>query len=72
MLGELLAGVLVGGSVLSWVEPTQTLTLLGDIGVMLLLFEIGLESDLPTFLKVGRSAAAVAVIGVVKIGRAHV
>ncbi len=65
VLGELLAGVLVGGSVLGWVEPTQTLTLLGDIGVMLLLFEIGLESDLPTFLKVGRSAAAVAVIGVV-------
>ena len=65
VLGELLAGVLVGGSVLGWVEPTQTLKLLGDIGVMLLLFEIGLESDLPTFLKVGRSAAAVAVIGVV-------
>jgi Kef-type K+ transport system membrane component KefB len=65
VLGELLAGVLVGGSVLGWVEPTPTLTLLGDIGVMLLLFEIGLESDLQTFLKVGRSAAAVAVIGVV-------
>jgi Kef-type K+ transport system membrane component KefB len=65
VLGELLAGVLVGGSVLGWVEPTQTLKLMGDIGVMLLLFEIGLESDLQTFLKVGRSAASVAVIGVV-------
>jgi Kef-type K+ transport system membrane component KefB len=49
---------------LGWVEPTETLKLLGDIGVMLLLFELGLESDLQTFLKVGRSAAAVAVIGV--------
>ena len=65
VLGELLAGVLVGSSVLGWVEPTQTLKLMGDIGVMLLLFEIGLESDLPAFLKAGRSAAAVAVIGVV-------
>jgi Kef-type K+ transport system membrane component KefB len=65
VLGELLAGVLVGGSALGWITPTETLKLLGDIGVMLLLFEIGLESDLPTFLKVGRSAAAVAVIGVV-------
>lgn len=65
VLGELLAGVLVGGSVLGWVEQTETLKLLGEIGVMLLLFEIGLESDLQSFLKVGRAAAAVATIGVV-------
>jgi Kef-type K+ transport system membrane component KefB len=65
VLGELLAGVLVGGSVLGWMAPTETLTLMGDIGVMLLLFEIGLESDLQMFLKVGRSAAAVATIGVI-------
>lgn len=65
VLGELLAGVLIGGSVLGWVEETETLKLLGQIGVMLLLFEIGLESDLQSFLKVGRSAALVAAIGVV-------
>lgn len=65
VLGELLAGVLVGGSVLGWVEQTETLKLLGEIGVMLLLFEIGLESDLQSFLKVGWSAAAVATVGVV-------
>jgi Kef-type K+ transport system membrane component KefB len=65
VLGELLAGVLVGGSVLGWVEPTQTLKLMGGIGVMLLLFEVGLKSDLHSFLKVGWAAAAVATIGVV-------
>jgi Kef-type K+ transport system membrane component KefB len=65
VLGELLAGVLVGGSVLGWVQETETLKLLGEIGVMLLLFEVGLESDLQSFLKVGRSAALVALIGVV-------
>lgn len=65
VLGELLAGVLIGGSVLGWVEQTETLKLLGEIGVMLLLFEVGLESDLQSFLKVGWSAAAVATIGVV-------
>jgi len=65
VLGELLAGVLVGGSVLGWVEPTETLKLMGEIGVILLLFEIGLESDLQAFLKVGWSASAVATIGVV-------
>lgn len=64
VLGELLAGVLVGGSLLGWVEVTEPLTLLGDIGVMLLLFEIGLESDLQSFLRVGKTAALVATIGV--------
>lgn len=65
VLGELLAGVLVGGSVLGWIEQTEVLKLLGDVGVMLLLFEVGLESDLQSFLKVGWSAALVAVIGVI-------
>ena len=63
VLGELLAGVLLGGSVLGWVEETETLRLLGEIGVMLLLFEVGLESDLMSFLKVGRAALFVALIG---------
>lgn len=65
VLGELLAGVLVGGSVLGWVEQTEVLKLLGEIGVMLLLFEVGLESDLKSFLRVGWSAGFVATIGVV-------
>lgn len=65
VLGELLAGVLVGSSVLGWVEQTETLKLLGEIGVMLLLFEVGLASDLQSFLKVGWSAVAVASIGMV-------
>jgi Kef-type K+ transport system membrane component KefB len=65
VLGELLAGIVIGGSGLGWVEETETLTLLGQVGVMLLLFEIGLESDLQSFLKVGSSAALVAAIGVV-------
>lgn len=64
VLGELLAGVLVGPSLLGLVDPTETLTLLGEIGVMLLLFEVGLESDLQSFLRVGPSAAVVALIGV--------
>ena len=65
VLGELSAGVLVGGSVLGWIEQTEVLTLMGQVGVMLLLFEVGLESDLESFLKVGWSATWVALIGVV-------
>src|SRR5881628_239520 len=65
VLGELLAGVLLGGSLLNLVQATDTLKLLGEVGIILLLFEIGLESDLQSFLKVGWSAAAVALLGVV-------
>jgi len=65
VLGELLAGVALGGSVLNLVQATDTLKLLGEVGIILLLFEIGLESDLQSFLKVGWSAAAVAILGVV-------
>jgi Kef-type K+ transport system membrane component KefB len=64
VLGELLAGVFMGPSLLGLIHPTETLTLLGEIGVMLLLFEVGLESDLQSFLRVGPSAAVVALIGV--------
>lgn len=64
VLGELLAGILIGPSVLHLVHETETLKLLGEIGVILLLFEVGLESDLHAFLRVGPSAAVVASIGV--------
>lgn len=65
VLGELLAGVLIGSSGLGWVEPAETLKLMGEIGVILLLFEVGLQSDLQAFLNVGWSATLVAVVGVI-------
>src|SRR4051812_10128926 len=66
VLGELLAGVVLGTSVLGLVDPGQeTLHLLGQLGVILLLFEIGLETDLGKLLRVGGTAATVAVAGVV-------
>lgn len=66
VLGELLAGVLLGGSVLGILDPhVEVIHLLAEVGVILLLFQIGLETDLPRLLKVGPAAAAVAVTGVV-------
>jgi Kef-type K+ transport system membrane component KefB len=65
VVGELLAGVLVGGSVLGWIEPTPVLHAFAEIGVLLLLFEVGLESDLQSFVRVGLPAFAVASIGVI-------
>jgi Kef-type K+ transport system membrane component KefB len=63
VLGELLAGVILGPSVLGWVPLSQGLLLLAEIGVVLLLFEVGLETDLMELVKVGGRAIAVAVLG---------
>ncbi len=66
VLGELLAGVLLGTSVLGLVDPASDyLHLLAELGVVLLLFEIGLETELASLLKVGAVSATVATVGVV-------
>lgn len=65
VIGELLAGVLLGPSVVGFVDPTLLpLHLFAEIGVVLLLFGIGLETDLNRLLRVGGAAFTVAVVGV--------
>jgi Kef-type K+ transport system membrane component KefB len=65
VLGELVAGVLLGGSVVGLVDPTtEVLHLLAELGVVILLFEIGLETDLRQLMQVGGAATLVAVVGV--------
>ena len=66
VLGELFAGVILGSSVLGIVDPeTEVLHLLSELGVIILLFAIGLETDLKKLLKVGAASSAVALVGVV-------
>ena len=66
VLGELLAGVILGGSVLGIVDPSmEVIHLLAELGVILLLFQIGLETNLGRLLQVGGASAAVAITGVV-------
>ena len=66
VLGELVAGVLLGVSVLGFVDPTQqVLHAFAEIGVLILLFEIGLESELEDLLRVGWQAALVGAVGMV-------
>ena len=68
VLGELLAGVLLGGSVLGLVPAegveAELIHVLAELGVLLLLFEIGLETDLREMFRVGPAALAVAVVGI--------
>src|SRR2546423_1153457 len=65
VLGELIGGVVVGVSALRVVDPgNDTIHLLAQLGIVLLLFLIGLQTDLRQLIRVGASAAAVAVTGV--------
>ena len=69
VLGELVAGVLLGSSVLG-VIPTggpaaELIHVFAELGVLLLLFEIGLETDLREMFRVGPASLAVACVGVV-------
>ncbi|HEY3171397.1 MAG TPA: cation:proton antiporter [Thermoanaerobaculia bacterium] len=63
VLGELAVGVLLGPSILGLVPLTAGILLIAEIGVMLLLFEVGLETDLEELLRVGAAAMVVAVVG---------
>lgn len=66
VLGELLAGVLLGPSLLRVVAPTDpVLEALAMLGVLILLFEIGLHTDIRSLRDVGKHAAVVALVGVV-------
>ncbi len=65
VIGELAAGILFGPSLLGWVEPTQTIRLLAEIGIILLLFEVGLETDVARLAKTGLKPIMVAAGGVV-------
>ncbi|HMB04846.1 MAG TPA: cation:proton antiporter [Isosphaeraceae bacterium] len=66
VLGELIAGVLLGSSILGLVNPrVEVVHLLAELGVIILLFAIGLETDLRKLMKVGGASAAVASVGVI-------
>ena len=65
IVGEIFAGMLIGPSVLAWVAPNDLVTSLADLGVMFLLFRVGLEVKPQELLKLGGSATLVAVSGVI-------
>lgn len=64
VVGEIIAGIIIGPSVLNLVQPTQVMDALAEIGVIFLLFTVGLETRPSDIFKVGRTATLVAVLGV--------
>ncbi len=87
VVGEILAGVIIGPSVLGWVNPADFIVflrqtgeilpdlanitfaefigILAEIGVVFLLFNVGLETKPQAIFAVGKRAAVVAVLGVI-------
>jgi Kef-type K+ transport system membrane component KefB len=64
LVGEILAGVLIGPGVLGWIHPGSFLSALSTLGVLFLLFRVGLEVKTAELLSVGGAAVLVAVLGV--------
>lgn len=65
VVGEIIAGIIIGPAVLNLVQPTEVLDALAEIGVIFLLFTVGLETRPSDIFRVGRTATVVAVLGVV-------
>ena len=63
VIGELAAGVVLGPSLLGWLEPNEVLKLLAEIGIILLLFEVGLETDVRRLVNSGQKSLVVAIGG---------
>lgn len=64
VVGEIVAGLLIGPSILGLVEQTEFLTQMAEIGVILLMFSAGLETNLRDLLKTGVKALLIACAGV--------
>lgn len=65
VIGELFAGVVLGPSLLGWIEPLEAIRLMAEIGIILLLFEVGLGTDVKRLVGTGFKPLVVAVAGFV-------
>ncbi|WP_308634567.1 cation:proton antiporter [Paenibacillus silvisoli] len=65
VVGKLIIGVIIGPAMLGWVESTEIIDELSEIGVLLLMFMAGMETDLDDLKRSFKSSTAVAVGGIV-------
>ncbi len=63
VVGELLAGVVLGPSLLGWLELDEATRLLAEVGIILLLFEVGLDTNIRRLVSAGRKSITVALGG---------
>lgn len=65
VLGSLIAGVILGPAVLNLVRESENIKLLADLGVILLMFMAGLETNLDELKKAGKTSFVIALMGVI-------
>lgn len=65
VVGEIIAGVVIGPSIFGFVQPTELNSIIAEVGVIFLLFTVGLETKPSAIFQVGKKALSVAILGVV-------
>jgi Na+:H+ antiporter len=65
IIGQILAGILIGPSVLGWIAPNDFTAAMAELGVMFLLFRVGLEVDSEALIRTGGAAVMTGVLGVI-------
>ena len=65
VIGEILAGIILGPQVLNLIGTSEIFPVLAQIGAIILLFKVGLETKVEEILKVGPTSLIVAVLGVI-------
>jgi len=65
VLGEILAGVVLGPYALGWIHPSETIYSIAEIGAVFLLFTVGLETPPSDLIRVGRLSLSVALAGII-------
>lgn len=63
VIGELTAGIILGPSLIGYLQPSEVLHLLAEIGIILLLFQVGLETDIRRLANTGQKSLLVAIGG---------
>ncbi|MBP3856357.1 MAG: cation:proton antiporter [Ruminiclostridium sp.] len=64
VVGEIIAGLILGPSILGWVGQSDFLSRMAEIGVVLIMFGAGLETNMKDLLKTGWKALLIALVGV--------
>ncbi|MFH0930676.1 MAG: cation:proton antiporter [Candidatus Zixiibacteriota bacterium] len=65
VIGEILAGVVLGPQVLNLIGTSEIFPVLAEIGVIILLFTVGLQTKIEEIMRVGKTSLLVAILGVV-------
>lgn len=65
VIGEMTAGIIIGPSVLGWITLSDPILFMAQLGIILLLFEVGIETDLGQLTSAGKNALSVALVGVI-------